>query len=157
MFVLHKHYLRSKTKAEANHVQISWYRKRTKKLGCQRRFKSCGMLHYFVRGAILQVLNIQCALYVETSNSRRVNSCLGKYEGTMILQNIRNYLCCDTASHHKRLESTILLSEPHSSNVRAILSDDQYNLSRVHEGMWKYVRYFSFRYINKKCPFNTVS
>jgi len=59
----------------------------------------------------------------------------GEYEGTAFLQNIRNYSPCDTVLHPKRLELAMLLSEPHSSNVRALLSDDQYSLSNIHEGM----------------------
>jgi len=62
-----------------------------------------------------------------------------EYEGTAVLQNSRDYSPCDTVLHPKRLESAMLLSEPHSSNVRALLSDDQYSLSSIHEGMWKYM------------------
>jgi len=79
---------------------------------------------------------VGCALFCWGSNSEQ-SLCLicrdkqskkslflsGEYNGTASLQNIRKYSPCDTVLHPKRLESAMLLSEPHSSNVRALLSD----------------------------------
>ena len=74
-------------------------------------------------------------LFCRDKQSKKSKFLSVEYEGTAILQNIMNYSPCDTVLYPKWHKSAMLLSELHSSNVRALLSDDQYSISSVHESM----------------------